>query len=145
MDPATGLVDLRRYREVKYHSVVPPIRRFYGDDLERMIAALPAWKEVARRTGLVVFHEIPWECTREPEEFRDYALHLYEAGAERLSLWDAFPTRVMNRAEWNVVSRLGHREELPAMPATRDGYGRACRVLSLNGVNFATYPPAWRG
>ena len=145
MDPATGLVDLRRYREVKYHSVVPPIRRFYGDDLERMIAALPAWKEVARRTGLVVFHEIPWECTREPEEFRDYALHLYEAGAERLSLWDAFHTRVMNRAEWNVVSRFGHRDELAGMPADRDGYGTTVRLLSINGLSIAAYHPGWRG
>ena len=74
-----------------------------------------------------------------------YALRLYEAGAERISLWDCFHTRVMNRAEWNCVSRLGHREELQQMPHDREGYGTTCRILSLNGVSIAAYHPGWRG
>ncbi len=140
-----GRISLAKYRECKCHGLLPPIRRFCDNDLDRMLQAMPPYLELERRTSLRVYFDVPWECTRPPEFFREYALRLYKAGATRLSLWDAFHVRAMNRAEWNVVSRLGHREELPAMPATRDGYGRACRVLSLNGVPFAAYHPAWRG
>ena len=145
MDPATGLVDLRKYREAKYHAVVPPIRRFYGDDVGRMLQGLPHFQEISRRTGLTVYHEVPWECSREPEFFREYALQLYESGVDRLSLWDAFHARVMNRAEWNLVSRFGHRDELAGMPSDRDGYGTTIRILSLNGLSIAAYHPGWRG
>ena len=142
-DPS--LVDLEKYREIKYRGALSPIRRFCDNDIDRMLKAVPPYLELQKRTGLTVYFEVPWECSRAPEFFRDYAMRLYEAGATHLSLWDAFHTRVMNRAEWNAVSRLGHRDELSRMPADRDGYGRTWRMLSINGISFAAYHPAWRG
>ena len=109
-----GLIDMDKYREVKYHGLVSPIRRFYDNDVDRMLKAMPPYLELERRTKLTVYFDVPWECTRAPEFFRDYAIRLYEAGAQHISLWDAFHTRVMNRTEWNIVSRLGHRDELSA-------------------------------
>jgi len=145
VDAATGLVDLDKYREVKHSRLVAPVLRRYDGSAALMIEGMPRYLALSRRTGLPVFFEVPWECSCAPEEFRNYALQLYGAGAERLSLWDAFHTRVMNRAEWNVVSRLGHRAELPSMPADRDGYGVTVRILSVNGVSIASYESAWRG
>ena len=140
-----GLVDLEKYRERKYHSNYAPVRRqFYGDD-QPMLDGIPGWRDLSRRTGVTVYHEMPWECTRPPQEMLEFALRFYEAGAERISLWDCFHTRVMNRAEWNCVSRLGHREELQAMPHDREGYGTTYRILSLNGISIAAYHPGWRG
>ena len=140
-----NLIDLDKYRAAKYESPISPVRRYHSGDLELMKASVPKWQELARRTGLKMFYELPWECTFPPEYMREYAMEMYKAGAERLSLWDAFHTRVMNRAEWNIVSRLGHRDELKDMPDDRDGYGRTCRILSINGISIASYHPAWRG
>ena len=110
-----------------------------------MLRAVPGYLELQKHTKLAVYFEVPWECTRAPESFPEYARRLYEAGAGNLSLWDAFHTRVMNRAEWNAVSRLGHKDVLQDMPSDRDGYGGTCRMLSINGISLATYHPAWRG
>ncbi|MBQ7207152.1 MAG: hypothetical protein IJS01_05075 [Lentisphaeria bacterium] len=140
-----GLVDLDKYRELKYHATLSPVQRFFYNDLDRMRRAVPGYLELQKRSKLAVYFEIPWECTCPPETLPDYARQLYEAGAGNLSLWDAFHTRVMNRAEWNAVSRLGHKDDLKDMPADRDGYGRTCRMLSINGISLATYHPAWRG
>ena len=144
-DGNPNLIDMAKYRREKYEAPMSPVMRFFLCDLDRMVAAVPTLQEISKRTGLAVYYEMPWECTYPPEYMREYAMKLYDAGAEHISLWDAFHTRVMNRAEWNLVSRLGHRAELKDMPSDRDGYGRSCRVLSLNGVSIATYHPAWNG
>jgi len=140
-----GLIDLDKYRQIKYHGLVSPVRRFFDNDIDRMLKAMPPYLELEKRTKLAVYFDVPWECTRPPEFFRDYAIRLYEAGAKHISLWDAFHTRVMNRTEWNIVSRLGHRDELSSMTDDENGYGQPYRLLSVNGRSLAAYHPAWRG
>ena len=123
----------------------PPVRRVFGDDLPRMLENLPKHLEICRRTGVKCYIEVPWECTRPTDFLHDYASKLYAAGAEALSLWDCFHVRVMNRDEWNLVSKFGHKDELSSLPNRREDYGTLFRVLSFNGVSFAAYHPAWRG
>ena len=144
-DDQPGLLDTDKYREAKYHAVARPVRRHYFGGIEMMLSGLQEYMELSRQTGLPVYFDVPWECTREPEYFREYAMRLYEAGAEHISLWDCFHTRVMNRAEWNVVSRLGHINELPATSDDRETYGRTVRIVSIGNVSIACFHPAWRG
>jgi len=140
-----GLLDMEKYKHAKYHEMTWPIQRNYSGRIEFKLAGIPEYREITRRTGLQVYYDVPWECSVEPECFLEYAIKLYQAGAEHISLWDCFHTRVMNRAEWNVVSMLGHADELPSYPSDREAYGRSVRVLSLKNNSIACFNPAWRG
>ena len=140
-----GLLDIEKYKLAKFHEVMSPVHRNPLGGIANMSKGIPEYKELTRRTGLQVYYDVPWECTVEPEYFREYAIKLYEAGAEHLSLWDCFHTRVMNRAEWNVVSMLGHADKLPSFSSEREDYGRSVRVLSFNNNSIACFHPAWRG
>ena len=144
-DNFPDLIDLDKYKVVKFNSAKAPVRRVFSDDLPRMIENLPVHLDICRRTSVKCYIEIPWECTRSTEFLHDYACKLYAAGAEALSLWDCFHVRVMNRAEWNLVSKFGHKSTLPSIPKSRDAYGTLYRVLSYNNVSIASYHPSWRG
>ncbi|MBQ8754440.1 MAG: hypothetical protein IJZ19_05370 [Lentisphaeria bacterium] len=139
------LISLEKYKEVKYKSNSAPVKRFYGNSLEKMLKNLPHHLDISRRTGVKCYIEVPWECTVRTEVLHDYVSKLYAAGAENISLWDCFHTRVMNRDEWNLLSKAGHKENFAEFPAELGAYLRSYRVLSYNGISIAAYHPAWRG
>lgn len=139
------LVDLEKYKEVKYNAPACHVKRAFGDDLAMMLENLPKHLDITRRTGVQCYIEVPWECTRPTEFLHDYACKLYAAGAEHISLWDCFHPRVLNRDEWSLVSKFGHKDELPKMSNNRHDYGTYYRVLSFNGISIAAYHPGWRG
>ncbi len=139
------MISLAKYKEVKYRAINAPVSRFFGDDLERVLENLPHHLEICRNSGVKCYIEMPWECTRTTEFLYDYAAKLFAAGAENISLWDSFHTRVMNRDEWNLVSRMGHRETFADVPSKRKDYVTLHRVLSLNNISTASYNPKWRG
>lgn len=76
-----------------------------------------------------------------PEELRQRALELYEAGAERFALWDTFG-RVTVKGMWSVARKLGHRKELEA---GFDPEYRLFRLQELAGNDISRYLPVWGG
>ena len=78
------------------------------------------------------------------EAYRDRALELYRAGCRGISLWDTYD-RVPVRAEWSMVRRLGHIEELPGYNSGEGEWYTATRLLKIGGRDVSRYIPAWGG
>ena len=103
------------------------------------------WMRIAKSYDIKVYFELPWENTSAPEELRKYAETLYNQGAENLSLWDCYIGRIQYRPEWQITSKLGHKDEIKLMPSTNSGYRSLHRTLSLSGCSIASYNPEWYG
>ncbi|MBP5639277.1 MAG: hypothetical protein J6X55_07355 [Victivallales bacterium] len=144
-DDHPELISVDKFDAYKKHGPMTPIQRIHGSDISPKLPHIHEYMELARETGIKVFFEMPWEGRYEPQELRNYALELYRNGVENIALWDCYTLRVMHRPEWLISSRLGHKDELPSMPAVYDGYRRAVRVTSMGGVSIASYNPSWRG
>ncbi len=144
-DTDPSLLSVEKYAEAKRRAAKGPISRHHGNDLELMISNCPDYMEIARKHGVKIYFEMPWEGTTPPEELRNYAMRLYAAGAENLSLWDCYVLRVIHRPEWQISSKLGHKNELAAMPDSNAGYRSLYRITTLNGRSLASYNPSWRG
>ncbi len=71
-------------------------------------------------------------------------MELYEAGAERVSLWDTFG-RVPDRATWSMIRRLGHKDELPGYDSGEGVYFSVHRLQTVGGQNVSRYVPVWGG
>lgn len=99
------------------------------------------WAELEKKYGVKVYIDImPRQMP--PEELRRRALEIYDAGCQRLALWDTYG-RVTHRAMWSVARKLGHKEALRAGavdPATRIYY-----LQELAGNNISRYLPVWGG
>ena len=139
------LLSPEKYRRVKRISDYSPVRRDFGNMPEEEIRCMADYRRISAETGVKFFYDIQWEGSVPPEEIGKYALKLYDAGAEGLSVWDCFEFRVSHRPEWFVTSRLGHRKDIAKLPASNDGYRRLYRMLSLDGASYAGYHPNWRG
>jgi hypothetical protein len=142
-DPAK--IDLQKYTHKKLHAPDNLLRRRHGNDLERLLAGCSDYMRIAHEYNVKIYFETPWERSAPPEEMVRYALALYEKGAENFSLWDCALNRVPCRSDWNVASRLGHKDELKDMPLENSGYRHISRILSIDGCSMATYNPSWRG
>ena len=93
--------------------------------------------------GVTVYLEImPRHMTT--EEYRSRALELYNCGCGHISLWDTY-SRVRGRAEWSMMRRLGHREELPDFDSGEGTLYRQVRLLRIGGKDVGRYKPAWGG
>jgi hypothetical protein len=145
-DDGSGLVDMEKYRYAKYRATYGPIQREFGNCLDRKVAHAAEHLELQNRYGVKAFFEMPWECTENTVDFRNYALALRKCGVTNFSLWDCFHTRLMRRSEWDIASKLGHIDELEQiLPDNEDGYSTIVRVTSYNGISIASYHPSWRG
>ncbi|MBO7741250.1 MAG: hypothetical protein J6S21_01730 [Victivallales bacterium] len=140
-----GLVDMDKYRRAKYLDNFGPIQREFGNCLERKLAHVEEHLELERKYGVTAFFEMPWECTETPVDFRNYAVELRRKGVTNLSLWDCFHTRNMRRSEWQIAAKLGHIDDIEALPEDEDAYSTVVRMTSFNGVSIASYHPNWRG
>ncbi len=79
-----------------------------------------------------------------PEEYRERALELYRCGCGHISLWDTY-MRAPRKAEWSMVRRLGHREELSSYTSGEGELYRQVRLLKIGSKDVSRYKPAWGG
>ncbi|MBE5786498.1 MAG: hypothetical protein E7324_03045 [Clostridiales bacterium] len=77
-------------------------------------------------------------------EYKRRALELYDLGAEHLAFWDAY-IRVPNRAQWSMVRRLGHKDELPDFTDGAGEYFSNYRLMHIADKDVSRYIPAWGG
>jgi len=103
---------------------------------------LPGYLELEEKWGVKVYHALPWVNSRTPEEYIDAAKTLYAAGAKRLHMWNTLQC-MPDLAEWNVVKRLGHREELERL--YKEQYSQYIKILSVGGMDIRYFNPCWRG
>lgn len=138
-----GKIDLDKYTEKANTRYV--IRRDHSSNMERMIAGIAKYREIAEKYGIAFHTENQWEGGQPAEAYARVAKKLYAAGAAALALWDCYPVRVQNLGEWSATSRLGKAEDVQAMPNEAEAYHRICKILSYNGRDMRYYNPSWRG
>lgn len=93
--------------------------------------------------GVPVYLEImPRHMTT--EEYKNRALELYNCGCNHISLWDTY-SRVRGKAEWSMLRRMGHKDELPGFDSGEGTLYRQVRLLKVGGKDVGRYKPAWGG
>ena len=138
-----GKIDLEKYSEKANTRYV--IRRDHSSNMERMIAGIAKYREIAEKYGIAFHTENQWEGGQPAEAYARVAKKLYSAGAAALALWDCYPVRVQNLGEWSATSRLGKAEDVQTMPNEAEAYHRIIKILSYNGRDMRYYNPSWRG
>ena len=133
-------IDLEKYRQKGRTEKV--IQRVHGTNLEKEIAGMPGYLELEKKWGIKVYHTLPWVHSRRPEEYAEAAKKLYEAGAKRLLMWNTLQC-IPDLAEWNVVKRLGHRENIDKLCEER--YYQYIKILNIGGMDIRYFNPCWRG
>ena len=98
------------------------------------------WMAMEKQYGVKIYIDI-MPRVMPPEEIRRRALELYDAGAERLALWDTYG-RVPCKAMWGTARKLGHVEQLRQGVDTGT---KLYRVHELAGNNISRYLPIWGG
>lgn len=98
------------------------------------------WMALEEKYGIPVYIDI-MPRLMPPEELRQRALELIEAGADRFALWDTFG-RVTPRAMWAVARKLGHTE---LVKEGIDPDYRIFRLQELAGNDISRYLPIWGG
>ncbi|MCI8416101.1 MAG: hypothetical protein HFI33_01155 [Lachnospiraceae bacterium] len=79
-----------------------------------------------------------------PDAYRERALELYRCGCGHISLWDTY-MRAPRKAEWSMLRRLGHRDELPFYSSGEGELYRQVRLLKIGNKDVSRYKPAWGG
>jgi hypothetical protein len=138
-----GKLDLEKYSEKANTRYV--IRRDHSSNMERMIAGIAKYREIAEKYGIAFHTENQWEGGQPAEAYARVAKKLYSAGAAALALWDCYPVRVQNLGEWSATFRLGKAGDVQAMPNEAEAYHRIIKILSYNGRDMRYYNPSWRG
>jgi len=77
-------------------------------------------------------------------EYRDRAMELYNAGCNGISLWDTYG-RVPVRAEWSMLRRLGHKDELASYGSGEGEFYSRHRIVNIGGKDVSRYLPIWGG
>ncbi len=77
-----------------------------------------------------------------PEQFRRHAMDFYDKGAEGFCFWDT-EGRHLRRAEWSMMQRLGHRDDLAGWDDGEGEFFRSIKLRSLGGYAMDKYPPLW--
>lgn len=93
--------------------------------------------------GVTVYLEI-MPRTMTTEEYKKRALELYNCGCGHISLWDTY-CRVPRKAEWSMIGRMGHRDELPTFTSGESDLFRNIRILRIGDKDVSRYKPAWGG
>ena len=138
-----GYIDLQRYTEKADTEYV--IRRDHSSNMDRLLAGIAKYREIADRYGVAFYSENQWECAQPAEAYVKAAKRIYEAGSSRLALWDCYPARVQNLGEWAATARLGKAENVFSMPENAEAYHGIVKILSYGGREMRYYNPSWRG
>ena len=98
---------------------------------------------IEKKYGVTVYIDVMprWMST---EEYRRRALELYELGAEHLSFWDTYG-RAPFRWQWNMLRRLGHKDELAALDGALPQENRVLRTLHIGDKDISRYWPRMGG
>ena len=100
------------------------------------------WQAFEDRYKTKIYYEI-FPRVMPNAEFQRRAVELYKAGAKRIALWDT-SERAPVLAMWNLVKKLGHREELSGYDPYMNAY-KCYRVLKYGEMNMTRYNPMWGG
>jgi hypothetical protein len=152
-----GEIDLKKYAKyVRESDENPILRRGDFNTLEPMadsrgVPRGPAdqkervaeFMKLEKEYGVKVYIEI-MPRIMPTLEYKARALELYDAGAERISLWDTY-CRVMSRGTWSMIRRLGHKDELPGFESGEGVYYSVHRLLKVGDKDVSRYIPAWGG
>lgn len=99
--------------------------------------------ELEKKYGMKAVIEI-MPRNLKPEQIKEKALEIYEAGGEHIGLWDTYG-RVSRRAEWSMWSRIGHKDELAGFDWGEGSLYKPVRLLTIGGRNVRSYRPIWGG
>jgi len=150
-----GVIDLDAYRNfVEMKAPRPFIRNYdsatcyppYPDSAgvprgpETTAQCVREWMALEHQYDVKVYMEI-MPRIMEPETMRQRALELYDAGAERIGLWDTY-SRASRNAMWTLTRKLGHKEELKAM---KEPYYQIHRIHEIIGMDISRNHPSWGG
>ncbi len=106
-----------------YHS------RGTGPEFEYLVAA-------AEGTGCRVYCDLsPAGDTgryAEPETYRRLAMDMYDRGIHAPCIWDAHTRHQLPR-QWNMIARLGHKDELAGMDDGEGALHRGVKVEKIGG------------
>ena len=78
----------------------------------------------------------------EPDEYRIKAIDYYAKGVDGLCFWDTFD-RYPKLRKWSMISRLGHKDDLPEIDSGEGKYYRTIKVIKIDGIRVDRYPPVW--
>ncbi len=77
-----------------------------------------------------------------PETARDRAVKLYSLGVDGIGLWDT-EIRSLVRRNWQMMARLGHRDELASLDTGEGTLYRNHILKKVGKYNIDRYPPHW--
>lgn len=138
-----GLIDLEKY--VAKANTEYVIKREHSSNMERMVSGVARYREISDRFGVDFYTEIQWENATTPEAYVKVTKAIYEQGGKAIALWDCYPVRVCNLAEWSATAYLGDSAEAINAPTDSESYHKIIKILSYNGKDVRYYSPSWRG
>ena len=92
------------------------------------------WRQIAAGTNCLVLPDV-FPRRKPADEFRKQAMAYYNAGADGLSFHDLY-WRIHRKSEWTMLSRLGHRDELPGWQQRCEDYFRKRALISVLGLSM---------
>jgi len=110
------------------------------DNLKERVAE---FMTLEKQYGVKIYFDI-MPRNMETIEFQKNVLELYNAGAERVALWDTYG-RVARSAMWSMVRRLGHKEELANYSSGEGEFYNYYRLLKVAGKDVSRYKVTWGG
>ena len=138
-----GLIDLEKY--VAKANTEYVIKREHSSNMERMVSGVARYREISDRFGVDFYSEIQWENSTTPEAYVKATKAIYGQGGKAIALWDCYPARVCNLAEWSATAYLGDPAEVINAPTEPEAYHKIIKILSYNGKDIRYYSPSWRG
>lgn len=147
-------IDLDRYshytriKEMMYYKEefddLPPYQNSRGElcGPASKEARIAEWQKYEEAYGTKIYYEI-FPRVMPNSDFKRRALELYEAGAKRIALWDT-SERTPVLAMWNLVKKLGHRDDLSGYDPYMGVY-KNYRILRYGEMSVKKYKPMWGG
>ena len=139
-------IDLKKYSDYFAHTLNPalmtrcdfknfiePYENYCGKICgpKSLKERIQEFMDLERKYGTKIYIEImPRIMTA--EEYKECAVTLYEAGAERLSLWDTYE-RVTHSSMWSMVRRSGHKEEIKGFTSGENEFHRRIKIIRIAG------------
>lgn len=93
---------------------------------------LTQYVEMARGTACKVYADV-YPRRMPAEDYRRKAITYYDAGVDRLSLWDTH-TRRSRCSEWSMIRLLGHRDELSSWGERTKDVFRKTSLRTFQGI-----------
>lgn len=134
-----GLIDLEKYREAQKTRHV--FIRYFDAHKNVVLPALPAWFELSKKYGIDFYATMPWEHPRHDQQI-DMAKTLYEAGAEKLFVWNANHSAT-KPATIQAIKDCGDKEKIFGENNTT--YRKLVRIYSLGINDISTFCVNWLG